>query len=302
MSPLRQPGKKDPRYLEDITYSVATQPVNRNDPFSSSLFMGRYDEQALMEMLERVGMMGILHKRGYRNLVVNIVRQDDYTSRFYVNFDAQEKETRLIELIVREGVFRPRETFIPAYDFSGGLPMLLIEWVALQDPQARFEPDKPRLPGQQYPGLGGLKNMQAFLYELGKATGKAAIVDVPEYFHSAAIYARLYTEIYDRMYAFFSPVDAGVMQTILRDIAGTGHTLAEISFAIAFDCLLDARSRSRVKWRPSEQIYPISRKLHRYVEDDRYKQIVLKTMDETSFSMDWDRYEHVKSQGMLDAI
>ncbi len=302
MSPLRQPGKKDPRYLEDITYSVATQPVDLDDPFSSNLFMGRYDEQTLMEMLDRVGMLGILHKKGYRNLVVNIVRQDAYTSRFYVNFDTPGVETRLIELIVREGVFRPREDFIPSYDFSAGLPMLLIEWLALQDPRARFNPDKPRLPGQHHPGLGGLKNMQALLYELGKESGKDAIVDVPEFFHSAAIYARLYTEIYEQRYAFFSPVDAGIMQAIIRDITGTGHTLAEISFAIAFDCLLDARTRTKEKWRPSEQIYPIARKLYRYIEDEKYKQIVLKTMDGSTFVMDWDRFEQVKTEGLLDEI
>jgi hypothetical protein len=300
MSPLRQPGKKDPRYLEDITYSVATQPVNKNDPFASSLFMGRYEERTLMEMLDRTGVIGILHKRGYRNLVVNVVRQDDYTSRLYVNFDSDQSDSRLIELVVREGVFRPKENFVPTYDFSGGLSMLLIEWVALQDPGAQFTPDKPRLPGQQYPGLGGLKNMQDFLYKLGKLTGKDAIVDVPEYFHSAAIYSRLYTEIYDRMYAFFSPVDAGFMQAVLRDI--TGRPLAEISFAIAFDCLIDRRTGAQVKWRPSEQIYPITKKLHHYVEDEQYKRIVLQTMDERAFAMDWERYEQIKAQGLMDEI
>lgn len=302
MSPLRQSRKKDPRYLEEITYSVATQPANLNDPFSSSLFMGRFDEEMLMEMLDKAGMIGILHKRGFRKLVVNILRQDDYSSRLYVNFDSQDKETRIIELIVREGLFRPKEDFIPSFDFSQGLSMLLIEWLALQDPRAQFTYDKPRLPGQQYPGIGGLKNMQSFLYQLGRLSGKDAIVDVPEFFHSAVIYARLYTEIYDRMYAFFSPVDAGIMQTILRDTTGTGHSLAEISFAIAFDCLLDARTRSRVKWRPSEQIYPVTRKLQRYVENDQYKKIVLKTMDECSFVMDWDRFGQVKEQGLLDEL
>ncbi|HWR68477.1 MAG TPA: hypothetical protein VN416_05605 [Desulfomonilia bacterium] len=302
MSPSRHPRKKDPRYLEDITYSVATQPVNLDDPFSSSLFMGRFEEGTLMEMLDKVGMIGILHKRGYRKLVVNILRQDDYTSRLYVNFDSQEKETRIIELIVREGLFRPKAVFIPSYDFSQGLSMLLVEWLALQDPRAQFRPDKPRLPGQQYPGIGGLKNMQAFLHDLCKMSGKDAIVDVPEYFHSAAIYSRLYSEIYDRMYAFFSPVDAGIMQAILRDISGTGRTLSEISFAIALNCLLDARTRTPDQWKPSEQIYPVARKLHRYVEDDQYKQIVLKTMDERSFVMDWDRYEQAKAQGLTDEI
>jgi hypothetical protein len=300
MSPLRQPGKKAPRYLEDITYSVATQPLKLDDPFSSNLFMGRYDEKELMSMLDRVGIIGILHKKGYRDLVVSIIRQDDYTSRLYVNFDSQEKDTRLIELIVREGVFRPREVFVDSYDFSEGLSMLLIEWVALQDPRARFSPDKPRLPGQQHPGIGGLKNMQEFLYDLGKSSGKDAIVDVPEYFHSAAIYSRLYTEIYDRMYAFFSPVEAGIMQAMLRDL--TGRPLADISFAVAFDCLCDARTLARVKWRTSEQIYPISRKLQRYVEDAEYKRIVMKTFAEHAFAMDWERFEQLKAHGLIDEV
>ncbi|HVN70885.1 MAG TPA: hypothetical protein VMU10_02585 [Desulfomonilia bacterium] len=300
MSPLRQQGKKDPRYLEDITYSVATQPGNPDEPFSSNLFMGRYDEKELMGLLDRVGIIGILHKKGYRNLVVNIIRQDGYTSRLYVNFDSQDKDSRLIELIVREGLFRPREVFVPSYDFSAGLSMLLIEWVALQDPRAQFSPDKPRLPGQQYPGIGGLKNIQELLYHLGKSTGKDAIVDVPEYFHSAAIYARLYTEIYDRMYAFFSPVEAGIMQAMLRDLAD--RPLADVSFAVAFDCLLDARTGESAKWRTSEQIYPISKKLQRYVEDDHYKEIVMKTMAEHAFMIDWDKYEQVKAQGLSDEI
>ena len=301
MSPLRQPGKKDPRYLEDITYSIATEPEKLEDMFSSNnLFMGKYDDNKMMAKLDRVGIIGILHKKGYRDLVVSIIRQDDYTSRLYVNFDSQEKETRLIELIVREGVFKPREDFIPAYDFSAGLSMLLIEWVALQDPKASFNPEKPRLPGQQYPGIGGLKNMQELFYHLCKSSGKDAIVDVPEYFHSAAIYSPLYTKIYDRVYAFFSPFDAGIMQAMLRDL--TGRPLADISFAVAFDCLLDARTGKGVKWRTSEQIYPISRKLKHYVEDDQYKRIVIKTMEEHSYVIDWDRFEQIKAHGLIDEI
>ena len=301
MSPLRQPGKKDPRYLEDITYSIATQPEKLEDIFSSNnLFMGRYDDNKMMAKLDRVGIIGILHKKGYRDLVVSIIRPDDYTSRLYVNFDSQEKETRIIELIVREGVFKPREDFIPAYDFSAGLSMLLIEWVALQDPKASFTPEKPRLPGQQYPGIGGLKNMQELFYHLCKSSGKDAIVDVPEYFHSAAIYSPLYTKIYDRVYAFFSPFDAGIMQAMLRDL--TGRPLADISFAVAFDCLIDTCTGKSVKWSTSEQIYPISRKLKHYVEDDQYKRIVIKAMEEHSYAIDWDRFEQNKAHGLIDEL
>jgi hypothetical protein len=273
------------------------------NPFvSTDLFLGRYDERQIMEKLDKVGMIRLLHARGYKNLMIHVFRQDGFTSRFYVNFDSPGSKTRLIELVIREGVFRPTRTFIPGYDFSEGLPMLLIEWMALQDPRAGFTPERPRLPGQQYPGLGGLKNMQALLYEFGRELGKEAIVDVPEYFHAAAIYSRLYTQIYERKFAFFSPVDAGIMYAILRDVCDASHSFAEVSFAIAFDCLLDAGSMERFKWRSSEQVYPISKRLQRYIEDERYREIVQRTMEEHSFRMDWDRFEQLKAKGLLDAL
>lgn len=301
MTRARQRSKKEPRYLEDITFSVASQALDLDkDPFSSNLFMGRYDEKQLMEMMDGVGIVAILHRKGYRDLVVSIHKQDVYTSRLYVNLDSLEKETRLIELIVREGIFRPKENFVPSYDFSSGLSMLLIEWLALQDPKAQFSPDKPRLPGQQYPGLGALKNMQELLYELGKSTGKDAIIDIPETFHAAAIYARLYSELSSRMYSFFSPIDAGIMRAMLRDL--NGRPLADISFAVSFDCLMDARSLESFKWRPSEQMYPIAKKLHQYVEDGRYKKLVLKTMNEHAFTIDWEKFEKLRKQGLLDEV
>ncbi len=303
MSPFRRQGKKATRFLEDITFTSVESAGQEGHPFlSPELFMGRYTAHQLMGMLDRAGMVDILRKRGYSNLLVHVIREDGYTSRFYVNHDTQEPATRLIELVVREGVFRPTQTFIPSYDFSSGLPMLLIEWMALQDPRASFTPERPRLPGQQYPGLGGLKNMQAILYELGRETGKEAIVDVPAFFHAAAIYARLYTEIYARKYAFFSPVDAGILQAILRDVCREPYTLADVSFAIAFECLLDARTGECVEWKSSEQIYPISQRLQRYIEDDRYKEIVQRTTAEHSYAMDWERYERMKEEGALDAL
>lgn len=301
MNQGRPRSKKEPRHLEDITFSIAPQAIDLEENlFSSKLFMGRYDEQQLIAMLDRVGIISILHRRGYRNLVLSIHRQDDYTSRLYVNFDSLEKETRLIEVIVREGVFRPKENFMASYDFSDGLSMLLIEWLALQDPRAQFSPDKPRLPGQQYPGLGGLKNMQEFLYGLGQSAGKDAIIDIPEFFHSAAIYSRLYSEIYSVTYSFFSPIDAGIMQAMLRDL--NTRPLADISYAVSFDCLRIAGTGEPTRWRPSEQIYPISKLLKRYVEDEQYKKLVIQTMNEYAFTIDWKKYDNLCEQGLLDEL
>jgi hypothetical protein len=102
------------------------------------------------------------------------------------------------------------------------------------------------------------------------------------------------------MYAFFSPTEAGIMEAMLRDI--TGRPLADISFAVAFDCLLDARTSRRIKWRTSEQIYPISRHLQDYVEDEQYKKIVLEAMEEHTFTIDWERFEELMSSGLMDEV
>ena len=293
--------KKEPRYLEDITYSIATQPLDgKSELFASNRFLGIYDEKQITRFLEKVGIIAILHKKGYRNLIVSASKQDNYTSRLYVNFDTQEKETRLIELIVREGVFRPKQCFIDGFDFSEGLSMLMIEWLALQDPWASFNQDKPRLPGQQYPGLGGLKNMQGMLYKFGKSMGKDAIIDIPEFYHAAVIYSRMYSEIYSRVYSFFSPNDAGQLQAMIRDFSGC--SLADVSFAITFDCLLNAKDGKKAQWRPSEQIYPISKKLHRYFEHGNYRSIVENTMKDLSFTMDWEKFTALKGQGVIDEI
>ena len=139
--------------------------------------------------------------------------------------------------------------------------------------------------------------MQEFLYKLAIHSGKDAIVDIPEYFHSAVIYSGLYSRIYSRAYSFFSPVDAGIMQAMQRDL--TELPLADISLAIASECLVNAGTGAPASWQPSEQIYPLSEKLKIYVEDDRYKEIVITTMNDHSFSINREKFERLKEKDLL---
>ncbi|PKN77478.1 MAG: hypothetical protein CVU52_00260 [Deltaproteobacteria bacterium HGW-Deltaproteobacteria-10] len=302
MTRRRSRSKKNPLYLEDITDVLPFEGsrIEANDFFSANLFMGLYDETQIMKKLEKVGIIQILQQKGFRKLLISIDKQDAYTSRLYVNFDTIAENTRLIEVIVREGFFKPKQSFIPAYDFTGGLPMLLIEWLTLQDPTAGFTSNRPRLPGQDYPGLGGLKSMQEFLYKMGKASGKAAIIDIPEHFHTAVIYSSLYSRIYSATYSFFSPVDAGIMQAMKRDL--NERSLAETSFAVAFDCLINSNTGDPARWISSEQVYPISEKLKSYVEDDRYKEIALATMNDSAFSINWEKFDRLKEKGLLNDL
>jgi len=291
--------KKQLQYLEEISISDDAMPweQDRETLSDTTLFLGRFTESDLRDLMERVGLMDLIRSKGYTDLIFTLTRQD-FTSRLYVNYERVGRETRLIELILREGVFRPKKTFIERFDFQDGLSMILVEWLALQDPKGSFTPERPRLPGQSHPGLGGLRNMQEMLYSFGKKCRKDAIVDVPQHYHAAVIYSRLYTDIYARMYSFFSPVDAGLFKALTRDL--DGGPLAQISQAVALGCLKNTVTGLHETWRPSEQIYPVTKRLHAYFESLEYQAIVNRTAEKVKYTIDWEKYQGILEQGVPD--
>lgn len=291
--------KKDLQYLEEIRLTDEAMPWEQGRAALSDpgLFLGRFTEQDLRALMEKVGLMDLIRSKGYSDLVFTLTRQD-FTSRLYVNHERPGKETRLIELILREGMFRPKKTFLERFDFKEGLTMILVEWLALQDPKGSFTPERPKLPGQSHPGLGGLRNMQEMLYFFGQKSGKDAIVDVPQHYHAAVIYSRLYTDIYARMYSFFSPVDAGLFKALTRDL--DGRPLAQVSQAVGLGCLLNTVTGLHETWRPSEQIYPVTKRLHAYFECPEYRGIVERTAAKVRYTIDWDKYQDLMKQGIPD--
>lgn len=291
--------KKDLQYLEEIQIDDEVMPwvKGREALVDTSLFLGRFTEHDLRTLMERVGLMDLIRRKGYDDLIFTLTRQD-FTSRLYVNYERPGKDTRLIELILREGVFRPKKTFIGRFDFQQGLSMILVEWLALQDPRGYFTPERPKLPGQSHPGLGGLRNMQEMLYLFGQKCRKDAIVDVPQHYHAAVIYSRLYTSIYARMYSFFSPVDAGLFKALTRDL--DGRPLAQVSQAIALGCLMNTVTGLHETWRPSEQIYPVTKRLHSYFESSQYREIVDRTAEKAKYAIDWEKYQGILEQGIPD--
>ena len=285
--------KKEPQYLKDITYAIDSSPwIQENNLFSSDLFLGRFSEKQIMELFDKVGILSTLHKSGYKDLIINISRQEDFTSRLFVNFDSVSKDTRLIELIVKEGIFKSTQNFIEDNDFTSGISVLMIEWLALQNPKAQFSVERPRLPEQIYPGLGCLVNIQDMLYHFAKSGNKDAIVDVPQHYHGAVIYSR--------MYSFFSPIDGGRFAAMVRDFKGS--PLADVSFAMASGCMKDEVTGELLYWKPSEQMYPISQKLKKYLASDGYQNLLADTARTCRFSIDWEKYADFKRKELVDEI
>ena len=79
-----------------------------------------------------------------------------------------------------------------------------IEWMLLQNPCQEFSPERPRLPGQDYPGLGLGREIMEVLRVLGWRLRVAAFDVNPHcYVHNAVLYARQFSFVEPEDQAFF---------------------------------------------------------------------------------------------------
>lgn len=269
-------SKKNPVFLDEIGPLV----LDERDPLGRELFLGRYDRAQLMDMLESCGLMAVTRAKGYREVELVIMRQDDL-SRLYMN--SLDPPGRLIELVLREASFRPRQVLVEGIDFSEALRVLEVQWLSLQDPRACFAAARPRLLGQACPGLGGLRQMQVLLKNL--ANGLDAILNVPERYHTAVIYAE--------EYHFFAPAAAGQLMALVRDLGS--WPLGAVSAAIESGCLVNLTSGTYELWQPSEQLAPISARLKAYFEAPAYQDGVGRAAEALRYTIDWVQYERIKS-------
>ncbi|TPX40985.1 hypothetical protein SeMB42_g05793 [Synchytrium endobioticum] len=151
-------------------------------------------------------------------------------------------------------------------------PSIEQKWVCLQDPKAEFSTEKPRLPGQRYPGLGIGK---LFLETTATAVAEKGygMFFTPEHFHNAVLYQKAGSR-------FASPLMEGYFQALCEDIAPLIEEkgLSAVSWAlgegrivdVSFGC--DGEQKSRVmKYLAQEQLAPISPPILQYLDSPQYK-------------------------------
>ena len=185
-----------------------------------------------------------------------------------------------MELVVKEGIFEPKRSFIEGFELKN-LRMLMIEWLSLQNPKGTFDDKRQRLPGQKYPGLGILMDLERVLVCICERLGYEGVVDVPEYYHGALMYSP--------SFFFYDPGMEGKLRAMMRDLADL--PLARASVAVMLNCLVDKNSGEFVGWSPGEQILPISEKVKSYFKSDEYRELSLKSKRGSSFFVDTEKLE-----------
>jgi hypothetical protein len=219
------------------------------------LFLGRFDANALRRELQEAGLQGALAERGYPNVSVRIGAEGD---EHRLRLLAPGLVTPLVDLRLAESsaFFRdPPRLRLGLEVFS----FLAVRGLVLQDPRGTFPADRPRLPGQDHPGLGLFARLLGRLLQWAEDWGKDGLVAFPPHFHVAVMASR--------SLRFVSPARQGRFEALRRDLGR--HPLGEASRAVGASRVVDQAGAS-FTWEPAELLAPLGHDLREYVGSEDY--------------------------------
>ena len=197
--------------------------------------LGRYTPLAIELSLERAGILGALRDLGYHPVVVTDTSSPVGDTITVFGDDAHT------ELLMELRVGRSRTVF-------SGMEVLVAEWLRLQDPRQAFSDSNPRLPGQDHPGLGLLREVVAWVVLLCEALGLDGLVFTPAQYYMAAL-ARHHMQ-------FVRPEAIARFEAIEKAAGGLPLSEAEQRLAAG-----------GVSWdgREMMMVYPVSDRLRHYL-------------------------------------
>lgn len=172
-------------------------------------FLDYYTPEGLEYALSRYGILPHLRRLGYAN--------------FRVATDREERGDRLRLFAHADGVEHLLFEIVLEKRRMGDDDMLYVHWLTLRHPRGRFSKERPRLPGQEEPGLGIAKEAGQLLARSAERLQLAGVAFRPAYFHSA--YAARFAMV------FADPAQQGRFEAMLRDFGD--RPLLEITHAMA---------------------------------------------------------------------
>ena len=179
------------------------------------LLLGFYTAAGLEHALFRYGIFEQLERLGYRHFRVAFDTAGlGERARLYGEADA--KEHLLVEVILER-----RRIALPAG--GGEADVLYIHWLSLRNPRAQFSDRRPRLPGQDVPGLGLAREAGYMLWRMAVRLGLAGVVIRPAHYHMA--YACRHE------FAFLDPRRQGRFEALVRDLGR--RSLLEVTTGMA---------------------------------------------------------------------
>ena len=237
--------------------------------------LGRYTEEEVRTSLANYGVWKELSSRGYPDPYLTIRSIDPFRQRIRILASPEAEETD--ENILAE--FRLYDAHLsgpcPITGETFSVDALVIDWLLFQNPRAAFVPERPRLPGQRYPGLGILRTAVTAIIELARQVGKEAVVNIPEYYHNAVLY--------HPAFRFFSAYVEGRFLKLMLSLRNL--SLADASHYVAEQKVWNVTKQEQFVWKPHEQILPLSDRIKKYFQSEIYQVKVKEAETQTQFQV-----------------
>jgi hypothetical protein len=220
--------------------------------------LGFYSRLGLELALERHGFLDRLRGKGFKapTLVCDF---DDPSRQTITIFSDAVRSERLVELVLH----RERRV-VPGFE------LLSVDWMLLQNPRESFGDARPRLPGQQLPGLGLFEELVALLVVACERVGLAGLLVTPSQFHLALQW--------QRRLRFIAPRD-GARLRALREALGD-MSLSAMTAALQARRVIDRRTGEPVEYQPAPMVLPLSPELQAALDGEGYMQAMDDVADE----------------------
>lgn len=178
-------------------------------PRRQRLLLGFYTASGMEHALYRYGTFDHLERLGFRQFRI-VFDVAGLGERVRLLGQAGGEEHLLIETVLEK-----RRVL--------GVEVLYVHWLSLRNPLAQFSPRRPRLPGQEVPGLGLAREVGTMFARMAVRLGLGGVVFRPAHYHSA--YAARHE------FAFVDPERQGRFEALVRDLASV--PLLEATLAVA---------------------------------------------------------------------
>jgi len=225
-------------------------------------FVGRFSRHEVELQLEQLGMLERIRRHGLHGLEVTLSPSPPLGQVLRVTAEPN-RAIPLLEL--KAGRSR---ALLPDAE------VIAVEWLLLQNPRATFTPRRLQLPGQEYPGLGMLRDVVAWLALICERVGLDGITFAPGQYYMAALG--------NRVLRFVEPVSQARFESMREALRGL--RLADANRAVNEKRVVDAAGQP-VPWAPDMMVLPVSRKLRRRLGSDEYRAEVNAARERMRFTL-----------------
>jgi hypothetical protein len=226
----------------------------------NNLFLGYYTQSGLKMAMDKYKVTRKLALLGFDNIQIIIDTSDAFKHKLLLNNRIGGKTEKLVEFVVKRDfveVEMPFKTPLNGIKFE----VLVVEWLKMQNPRKEFPRQRQKLPGQEYPGLGIGSDALELLVLATKRLGLKGIVNIPDHYHNAFFYSRIFY--------FEKPKNQARLLAVMDTTRKM--SVGEAAWLIEQEKIIDKSTGMPFKWEIARQILPLEKKWRKLYQSSVYK-------------------------------